>query len=129
MGFNENIEKDLLTELVIGCAIEVHKHLGPGLLESSYEGCLLKELQLQGVDVLRQVELPISYKGLDLGVGYRLDILVPGALIIELKAVDKLAPIHTAQLLTYLKLSGIKTGLLINFNTAKLVDGIKRVSR
>ena len=123
------MDRDLLTELVIGCAIEVHKHLGPGLLESSYEGCLLKELQLRGVDVLRQVELPISYKGLDLGVGYRLDIVVPGALIIELKAVDKLAPIHTAQLLTYLKLSGIKTGLLINFNTAKLVDGIKRVSR
>ena len=123
------MDRDLLTELVIGCAIEVHKHLGPGLLESSYEGCLLKELQLRGVDVLRQVELPISYKGLDLGVGYRLDIVVPGALIIELKAVDKLAPIHTAQLLTYLKLSGIKTGLLINFNIAKLVDGIKRVSR
>jgi GxxExxY protein len=123
------MDRDLLTELVIGCAIEVHKHLGPGLLESSYEGCLLKELQLRGVDVLRQVELPISYKGLDLGVGYRLDIIVPSALIIELKAVDKLAPIHTAQLLTYLKLSGIKTGLLINFNTAKLVDGIKRVSR
>ena len=123
------MDRDLLTELVIGCAIEVHKHLGPGLLESSYEGCLLKELQLRGVDVLRQVELPISYKGLDLGVGYRLDIIVPGALIIELKAVDKLAPIHTAQLLTYLKLSGIKTGLLINFNTARLVDGIKRVSR
>ena len=123
------MDRDLLTELVIGCAIEVHKHLGPGLLESSYEVCLLKELQLRGVDVLRQVELPISYKGLDLGVGYRLDIIVPGALIIELKAVDKLAPIHTAQLLTYLKLSGIKTGLLINFNTAKLVDGIKRVSR
>jgi len=125
----DGMDRDLLTELVIGCAIEVHKHLGPGLLESSYEGCLLKELQLRGVDVLRQVELPISYKGLDLGVGYRLDIIVPGALIIELKAVDKLAPIHTAQLLTYLKLSGIKTGLLINFNTAKLVDGIKRVSR
>ena len=125
----DGMDRDLLTELVIGCAIEVHKHLGPGLLESSYEGCLLKELQLRGVDVLRQVELPISYKGLDLGVGYRLDIVVPGALIIELKAVDKLAPIHTAQLLTYLKLSGIKTGLLINFNTAKLVDGIKRVSR
>ena len=123
------MDRDLLAELVIGCAIEVHKHLGPGLLESSYEGCLLKELQLRGVDVLRQVELPISYKGLDLGVGYRLDIIVPGALIIELKAVDKLAPIHTAQLLTYLKLSGIKTGLLINFNTARLVDGIKRVSR
>jgi GxxExxY protein len=125
----DGMDRDLLTELVIGCAIEVHKHLGPGLLESSYEVCLLKELQLRGVDVLRQVELPISYKGLDLGVGYRLDIIVPGALIIELKAVDKLAPIHTAQLLTYLKLSGIKTGLLINFNTAKLVDGIKRVSR
>jgi GxxExxY protein len=122
-------EKDLLTERVIGCAIEVHKHLGPGLLESSYEVCLLKEMQLEGIDAYSQVDLPISYKGLDLGAGYRLDILVPNRLIIELKAVDKLAPIHTAQLLTYLKLSGIKTGLLINFNTSRLVEGIKRVSR
>lgn len=129
MDCEEGGMKDLLTERVIGCAIEVHKHLGPGLLESSYEVCLLKELQLEGVDAYCQVDLPISYKGLDLGAGYRLDILVPDKLIIELKAVDKLAPIHTAQLLTYLKLSGIKTGLLINFNTAKLVDGIKRVSR
>jgi GxxExxY protein len=120
--------KDLLTEKVIGCAIEVHKHLGPGLLESSYECCLLRELQLSGINNLSQVPLPVSYKGLDLEAGYRLDILIPGQLIIELKTVDKLAPIHTAQLLTYLKLSGIKTGLLINFNAAKLVEGIKRVS-
>ena len=124
----EESQKDLLTERVIGCAIEVHKHLGPGLLESSYEGCLLKELQLEGVEALNQVDLPVSYKGLDLAVGYRLDILIPNQLIIEIKAVDKLAPIHTAQLLTYLKLTGIKTGLLMNFNTAKLAEGIKRVS-
>jgi GxxExxY protein len=89
---------------------------------------LLKEMQLKGIDAGSQVALPISYKGIELEVGYRLDILVPNQLVVELKAVDKLAPIHTAQLLTYLKLSGVKTGLLINFNTAKLVDGVKRVS-
>lgn len=122
------LDSDLLTHKVIGCAIEVHKHLGPGLLESSYERCLLRELESVGVDAESQVSLPISYKGLDLESGYRLDIIVSGCLIIELKAVDTLAPIHTAQLLTYLKLSGVKTGLLINFNTARLVDGIKRVS-
>ncbi|MGR3983595.1 GxxExxY protein [Pseudoalteromonas sp. 1181_04] len=122
------METDLLTQKVIGCAIEVHKQLGPGLLESSYENCLIYELQQIGIKAVSQIELPVSYKGMEIDAGYRLDILIPDLLIIELKAIDKLAPIHSAQLITYLKLSGIKTGLLINFNVIKLVDGIKRIS-
>ncbi|MBB1303749.1 GxxExxY protein [Pseudoalteromonas sp. SR41-8] len=119
---------DIITQKVIGCAIEVHRQLGPGLLESSYENCLIYELQQIGIKAVSQIELPISYKGMEIDAGYRLDILIPDLLIIELKAIDKLAPIHSAQLITYLKLSGIKTGLLINFNVTKLVDGIKRIS-
>jgi len=122
------MEMDFLTQKVIGCAIEVHKTLGPGLLESSYESCLLYELCQAGIVAERQVLLPINYKGISIDAGYRLDILLPGKLIIELKSVDKLAPIHTAQLITYLKLSRIKTGLLINFNETKLMNGLKRVS-
>jgi GxxExxY protein len=122
------VDSDLLIHKIISCATEVHKHLGPGLLESSYERCLLQELELAGIETESQVSLPISYKGLDIESGYRLDILVSGKFIIELKSVDKLQHIHTAQLLTYLKLSGVKTGLLINFNTARLTDGIKRIS-
>ncbi len=122
------VDSDLLIHKIIACATEVHKHLGPGLLESSYERCLLQELQEAGIETESQVSLPISYKGLDIESGYRLDIVVSGKFIIELKSVDKLQHIHTAQLLTYLKLSGVKTGLLINFNTARLTDGIKRIS-
>jgi len=122
------METDLLTQKVIGCAIDVHKTLGPGLLESSYEACLLYELNKLCIKAFTQVLLPINYKGNEIDAGYRLDILIPNKLIIELKSVDKLAPIHTAQLLTYLKLSNIKTGLLINFNVQKLTNGIKRVS-
>jgi len=122
------MEADLLTQKVIGCAIDVHKTLGPGLLESSYEACLLYELNKLGIKALTQALLPINYKGNEIDAGYRLDVLIPNKLIIELKSVDKLAPIHTAQLLTYLKLSNIKTGLLINFNVQKLTNGIKRVS-
>ncbi|PHS14741.1 MAG: GxxExxY protein [Kangiella sp.] len=122
------MDKDLLTQKVIGCAIAVHKELGPGLLESSYEHCLIYELQQAGIDVKSQVCLPIKYKNIVIDAGYRLDILIPGKLIVELKAVDKLAPIHTAQLISYLKLSDVKTGLLINFNVVKLMHGIKRVS-
>ncbi|TGE85156.1 GxxExxY protein [Pseudoalteromonas sp. KS88] len=119
---------DIITQKVIGCAIEVHKQLGPGLLESSYENCLMYELQQMGIEAVNQVEFPITYKNIEINAGYRLDILIPDELVIELKAVDKLAPIHSAQLITYLKLSGIKTGLLINFNVTKLVNGIKRIS-
>ena len=120
--------EDLVTQTVIGCAIEVHKTLGPGLLESSYEDCLLYELQQAGLLPMNQVTLPISYKSISIDAGYRLDILIPEKLIIELKAVDKLLPIHSAQLITYLKLTGIKTGLLINFNQVRLLDGLKRIS-
>jgi GxxExxY protein len=119
---------DAFTNDVIGCAIEVHKQLGAGLLESSYECCLMHELSIQGMMAHNQVVLPIHYKGVDITTGYRLDILIPGKLVIELKAVDRLMPVHTAQLLTYLKLTGIKRGLIINFNVPRLVDGIKRVS-
>ena len=122
------MEKDFLTQKVIGCAIEVHKELDPGLLESSYESCLLYELNQAGILAQSQVLLPINYKGMTIDAGYRLDVLIPGVLILELKAVDKLQAIHTAQLITYLKLTGIKTGLLINFNVNKLVDGVKRIS-
>ena len=121
------METDIITRKVIECAIEVHKQLGPGLLESTYESCLVYELQQAELSPFNQVELPISYKNISLDAGYRLDILLPKVLILELKAVDKLLPIHTAQLITYLKLTGIKTGLLINFNVSRLVDGIKRI--
>jgi GxxExxY protein len=122
------MEKDFLTQKVIGCAIEVHKELGPGLLESSYESCLMYELLKAGIDAENQVVLPINYKGVLIESGYRIDILLPEKLIIELKAVDKLSPVHTAQMITYLKLSDIKTGLLINFNVQKLANGLKRIS-
>jgi GxxExxY protein len=121
------METDLLTHKVIGCAIEVHKHLGLGLLESSYESCLMYELNQSGLLAIAQAELPIKYKNVSIDTGYRLDILLPDKLIVELKAVDKLRPIHSAQLMTYLKLTGIRTGLLVNFNEVKLVDGIKRI--
>jgi GxxExxY protein len=120
--------EDLLTKKVIGCAIEVHKNLGPGLLESTYESCLIYELQQTGLSTKSQIKLPINYKNTTIDAGYRLDILIPKQLIIEIKTVEKLLPIHTAQLITYLKLSGIKTGLLINFNQVKLIEGIKRIS-
>jgi len=113
------METDFLTQKVNACAIEVHKQLGPGLLESSYESCLMYELNEAGISAKKQVLLPIKYKGIAIDAGYRLDILLPNQLIIELKAVDRLAPIYTAQLITYLKLSSIKTGLLINFNEQK----------
>jgi GxxExxY protein len=122
------METDFLTQKVIGCAIEVHKELGPGLLESSYECCLMYELAKEGILAKNQVVLPINYKGVLIESGYRIDILLPEKLIIELKAVDKLSLVHTAQMITYLKLSDIKTGLLINFNVQKLTNGLKRIS-
>ena len=116
-----------LTGAVIGAAIEVHKVIGPGLLESTYEVCLCHELKLRKFSLERQKELPVEYKGVRLDCGYQLDIIIAGKLIVELKACDRLLPIHEAQLLTYLKLTGIKTGLLINFNVPILKDGIKRM--
>ncbi len=118
--------KDPLSQKVIGAAIEVHRALGPGLLESAYEVCLCLELTNVGVTFKRQVEMPVSYKGKRIDCGYRADLIIEGTLLVELKSVDRLLPIHQAQLLTYLKLSGIRTGLLINFNSKVLKDGIKR---
>lgn len=116
-----------LTGQVIGAAIEVHSALGPGLLESAYEECLCRELELRNISFERQKELPIEYKGVKLDSGYRLDV-VANKLILELKACETLLPIHEAQLLTYLKLTGIKLGLLINFHVPSLKDGIKRLA-
>jgi len=111
---------------VVDAAIKVHRTLGPGLLESAYEACLLYELRKRQIKVLSQVELPVIYDSVVLDVGYRLDLLVEDCVIVELKAVEKLLPIHEAQLLSYLKLSGKQVGLLINFNVFRLKQGIKR---
>ncbi|MFZ6780674.1 GxxExxY protein [Undibacterium sp. Ji83W] len=119
---------DLLSEQVIGAAIEVHKHLGPGLLESAYENCLCHELYLRKLSFKRQVSLDIAYKGIQVESAYRLDLVVEDSLVLELKAIESLLPVHTAQLLTYLRLTGYKTGLLINFMVPVLKSGIKRVS-
>ena len=121
------IENDLLTEKIIGCAIEVHRGLGPGLLESAYEECLCFELGQAQLSHEKEVPLPILYKAVKLDCGYRMDIVVADRVVIELKTVDRLMPIHEAQLLTYLKLSRIKTGLLLNFNSATLKDGLRRL--
>ena len=115
-----------LTGQVIGAAIEVHKILGPGLLENVYEKCLCRELELRNVFHESQKELPVNYKGVELDCGYRMDIVFPSELIVELKACESLLPVHEAQLLTYLKLTKTKLGLLINFNVPLLKDGIKR---
>jgi len=116
-----------ISEKVIGCAIEVHKALGPGLLESAYLECLFYELLKAGLFVEKQKPLPLVYKEVKLDVGYRIDILVENKVVIELKSVEALNDIHIAQVLTYLKLSGCKLGLLMNFNVLRLVDGIKRL--
>ena len=123
----ETLRLDALTERVIGFCIEIHRHLGPGLLESAYEECLCYELSVAGLRFERQKALPVAYKGLKLDCGYRIDVLVQGELILELKAVEAILPIHEAQLLTYLKLSGIPVGLLINFHVPVLKQGLKRM--
>lgn len=117
-----------ITEKIIGAAIEVHRHVGPGLLESVYEALLAHELGQLSLTVERQKALPLTYKGLSFDEGYRLDLVVDGSVIIELKCVDTILPIHEAQLLSYLKLTGLKTGLLINFKVPVLVQGVKRLS-
>ncbi len=116
-----------LSEAVIGAAIEVHRLLGPGLLESAYEQCLAHELTLRQLSFRRQVDLPVQYKGLRLEAGFRADLIVADELIVEIKSADGLLPIHTMQLATYLRLCGLKTGLLVNFNCKTLKDGLKRV--
>ncbi len=118
-------EKEL-TDKIIGAALEVHRTLGPGLLESAYAACLAHELMLRSVPFEKEKPLPVRYKDVLLDCGYRLDFLIDGKVIVELKAVDQLAPIHTAQLMTYLRLTGCQVGLLMNFNTEMLRDGIVR---
>ncbi|MFC1830213.1 GxxExxY protein [Thermodesulfobacteriota bacterium] len=116
-----------LSSKIIGAAIQVHKALGPGLLESAYEECMCHELDIQHLSLERQKPLPLSYKGIKLDCGYRLDIVVKNAIILELKSCEKIEPIHKAQLLTYLKLSGLKLGLILNFNVPIMRDGIVRI--
>ena len=120
------MDRDPLTENVIGCAIEVHRVLGPGLLESAYEQCLAREFSLQDIKFQLQVPLPIEYKGIRLDCGYRIDMLVNEQLILEVKAVEKILGIHKAQVLSYMKLANIRTGLLLNFNVELLKHGITR---
>ncbi len=115
-----------LTRQIIGAAIEVHRHLGPGLLESVYEACLVHELAERGLVVDRQVELPVRYKNASIDCDYRVDLIINDQVVVELKAVETVHPIHEAQLMTYLRLSGKKVGLLINFNVRLLRDGITR---
>jgi GxxExxY protein len=115
-----------LTQEIIGAAIEVHTHLGPGLLESAYEECLCHEPHLRGISFERQVSLPLDYKGVKLDCGYKIDILVEDSVVVELKVVESVLPIHQAQLLTYLKLSKKRVGLLFNFNVSVLTKGITR---
>ncbi|MCK6452026.1 MAG: GxxExxY protein [Alphaproteobacteria bacterium] len=119
--------RDPLTERIIAFAIEVHRALGPGLLESAYEECLDHELSVAGIPYERQVPLPVVYKQVRLDIAYRMDFVVEKRLVLELKTVDKLAAIHDAQLLTYLRLSGYPVGLLMNFNVPVLKDGLKRI--
>jgi GxxExxY protein len=115
-----------LGERVIGLAIAVHRHLGPGLLESAYEECLCLELKEAGIAFRRQVPLPVVYKSVRLDCGYRMDIVADNELVIEIKAAERLLPIHEAQMLTYLRLSGVRAGLLMNFNSVVLKDGLRR---
>ncbi len=120
------LEKDL-TDKIIRAGIEVHKALGPGLLESAYEKCLMKEFELSEIPFKSQVELPLEYKGIKVDAGYRIDLIVGNKVIIELKAIESILPVHEAQLLTYMKLTGIRVGMLMNFHVPVLKDGIKRM--
>jgi GxxExxY protein len=120
------METNQITEKIIGCAIEVHKNLGPGLLESAYEECLYYELDNHKLNVKRQLALPLVYKDVKLDAGYRIDLLVENKVIVEIKSVEAVAEIHKAQLMTYMKLANIKIGLLMNFNVSRLKDGIIR---
>lgn len=120
------MEFDPYSREIIGCAIEVHRLLGPGLLESAYEECLLYELINKGLKVERQKPVPVVYKSIRLDCGYRIDLLVENSVIIELKSVENLIPVHEAQILTYMRFAGIKTGLLINFNVTVLKNGLRR---
>ena len=122
------MRENQVSDKIIGAAIEVHRELGPGLLENTYETCLAHELTLRGIPFERQMAINVNYKGVELDCGFRVDLFVDDLVVVELKAVEILVPIHTAQVLTYLKLTGCKLGLLLNFNTTLLKDGIKRVA-
>ena len=117
-----------LTSELISAAIEVHRQLGPGLLESAYETCLAHELSLRNIDFEKQKSLPVAYKGIKLDCGYRMDLVVDNRVVIELKCVDKILPVHEAQLLTYLRLAEIKVGLILNFHTKRMMDGFRRLA-
>jgi GxxExxY protein len=121
------LEINEITGQIVDAAMKVHSALGPGLLESAYEACLLYELHKRGLKAINQVPLPVVYESVRLDVGYRIDLLVEDAVVVELKSVEEIQPIHKAQLLSYLKLSGKKVGLLINFNTVHLKDGVTRM--
>ena len=120
-------EMNRITDIIISAAIAVHRELGPGLLESAYEACLVYELMQHGLSVERQKSVPVTYRGVKIDCGYRIDLLVEDKVVVELKAVERLEPIHEAQLLSYFKLSGYQIGLLINFNVRMLKQGIKRL--
>ena len=125
-----SFSRDKLNEIsgkIIDCSIRVHTELGPGMLEGAYQTCLMHELIEAGFDVQSQLKLPIVYRGIELDAGYRIDLLVQGSVIIELKAIDRLLPVHEAPLLSYLRMSDLRLGLLINFNVKRLVDGVRRV--
>jgi len=119
--------EDALSKEIIGAAIEVHRHLGPGLLESAYEQCLAHELASRGIPFELQKPVPVVYKGIRLDCGFRVDLLVGGAVVVEIKSVEELTGVHEAQVLTYLKLTGCRLGLLLNFNERRMADGIQRV--
>lgn len=123
----KNDPANVVTDKIIGAAIEVHRHLGPGLLESIYEECLCYELSQMGLQFQRQVRLPIHYKGIKLESAYKMDLVVEDAVVVEIKATEGMAPIHSSQVLTYLKSSNKRVGLLINFNVPVLKDGLKRI--
>ena len=128
MGLIEH-PTNLVSERVIGAAIEVHRQLGPGLLESSYQLCLCRELELRGIAYQSQAHLPLEYKGIQIGEGYVIDLLIEDNLIVEIKSVDKLLPIHSSQLMTYMRLLRVSAGLLINFNVQTLFQGLRRILR
>jgi GxxExxY protein len=125
-GRQDAREADALARLIVDAGLKVHKALGPGLLESAYEQCLAHELAVRGVPLRRQVPLPVTYEGLQLDAGYRLDLLVGDMIVVEVKAVEALSRLHEAQILTYLKLSGLRLGLLINFNVPLFREGVRR---
>ena len=123
---NTEVSVNRITEAIIGAAMKVHSALGPGLLESAYEACMIHELRKMGFRVLSQVMLPVRYDGIELELGYRIDLLVEDRVIVELKCVEKIMPVHEAQIISHLRLSGKRVGLLINFHVRSLKDGIKR---